>query len=136
MNKLIGKSDGKTGISTLDKTSVTIRGKDLCEDLIGSLNITAYFYFLLLGKEPKEEQIFFLDAVLVAIAEHGLTPSVQASRMTYAAGPEALQGAVAAGILGCGSVILGSSQDAGEFLSKGVNEAAELGGAINQPRGA
>ena len=130
MNKLIGKSDGKTGISTLDKTSVTIRGKDLCEDLIGSMNITAYFYFLLLGKEPKEEQIFFLDAVLVAIAEHGLTPSVQASRMTYAAGPEALQGAVAAGILGCGSVILGSSQDAGEFLSKGVNEAAELGGAI------
>ena len=59
-----------------------------------------------------------LDACLVAIAEHGLVPSVQAARMTYAAGPEAMQGAVAAGILGCGSVILGSAENAGRFLAK------------------
>ena len=54
----------------------------------------------------------------MAIAEHGLVPSVQAARMTYAAGPEAMQGAVAAGILGCGSVILGSAEQAGRFLAK------------------
>jgi citrate synthase len=53
---------------------------------------------------------------LVAIAEHGLVPSVQASRMTYAAAPDALQGAVAAGILGCGSVILGASETAGRLF--------------------
>ena len=57
---------------------------------------------------PAQRQV--LDATLVAIAEHGLVPSVQASRMTYAAAPEALQGAVAAGILGCGSVILGAGR--------------------------
>jgi citrate synthase len=54
----------------------------------------------------------------VAIAEHGFVPSVQASRMTLAAAPEALQGAVAAGILGCGSVVLGSSDAAGRFLAE------------------
>ena len=59
-----------------------------------------------------------LDATLVAIAEHGLVPSVQASRMTYAAAPDALQGAVAAGILGCGSVILGASETAGRLFTE------------------
>ena len=57
-----------------------------------------------------------IDATLVAIAEHGLVPSVQASRMTLAAAPDALQGAVAAGILGCGSVILGASESAGKLF--------------------
>eukprot|EP01042_Synura_sphagnicola_P012313 gene12313-15672_t len=75
-----------------------------------------------------------IDATLVAIAEHGLVPSVQASRMTFAAAPDAFQGAVAAGILGCGSVILGASETAGRMFSeiqslvyqgKSVREAAE-----------
>jgi len=57
-----------------------------------------------------------LNATLVAIAEHGLVPSVQASRMTLAAAPDAIQGAVAAGILGCGSVILGASETAGRLF--------------------
>jgi citrate synthase len=50
-------------------------------------------------------------------------PSVQASRMTLAAAPEALQGAVAAGILGCGSVILGAAQNAGHLLHDIVTRA-------------
>src|SRR5690606_34889593 len=50
--------------------------------------------------------------------EHGLVPSVQASRMTLAAAPDALQGAVAAGILGCGSVILGASEACGVLLDE------------------
>jgi citrate synthase len=44
--------------------------------------------------------------------------------MTLAAAPEALQGAVAAGILGCGSVILGASQNAGHLLHDVVTRAS------------
>ena len=113
----IGKLDAPyTAISTSDASAITVRGRDLCRDLIGKTDFTDYFFFLLMGKDPTPDQRFFVNALLVAIAEHGLVPSVQAARMTLAAAPEALQGAVAAGLLGAGSVVLGSAEAAGRFL--------------------
>jgi len=113
----IGKQDAPfTAISTSDAASITVRGRDLCNDLIGKIDFVDYFFLLLMGKEPDANQRFFVNALLVAIAEHGLVPSVQAARMTYASGPEAVQGAVAAGLLGSGSVVFGSGEAAGIFL--------------------
>ncbi len=113
----IGKQDNPfTAISTADAASITVRGKDLCSELIGKIDFTDYFFLLLMGKAPDDNQRFFVNALLVAIAEHGLVPSVQAARMTLAAAPEAIQGAVAAGLLGSGSVVLGSAETAGYFL--------------------
>ena len=124
----IGKmGEAKSAICTADETSITIRGKDLCHELMGEKSFTEFFLFLLLGRQPTEDQTFFLDAALVALAEHGLTPSVQAARMTLAAGPEAFQGAVAASILGSGSVVLGSSEAAGSFLVDCLAEAERSG---------
>jgi citrate synthase len=68
----------------------------------------------------------------VAIAEHGLVPSVQAARMTLAAAPEAWQGAMAAGLLGVGSVVAGSSEVAGRLLVALVTEARRDGGSSEQ----
>jgi citrate synthase len=76
---------------------------------------------------PDEKQRRMLDATLVAIAEHGLVPSVQVARMTLAASPEAVQGAVAAGLLGCGSVILGASETSGAFF-RDIREEAQASG--------
>lgn len=122
----IGKQDNPfTAISTSDEASITVRGKDLCSELIGQMGFTDYFFFLLSGRKPTDNQRFFIDAVLLAIAEHGLVPSVQAARMTYAAAPEALQGAVAAGLLGCGSVVLGSTEACGRFLSELIAESRQ-----------
>ncbi len=87
------------------------------------MSFTEYLWFLLCGQLPGDAQKRVLDATLVAIAEHGLVPSVQAARMTYAAAPEALQGAVAAGILGCGSVILGAAESAGRMLADVVERS-------------
>jgi citrate synthase len=114
---LIGKAgSATTSISTADAASVTVRGRDLASDLMGRLTFTEYFHLLVTGREPSEAQRFFLDLLLVAIAEHGLVPTNQAARMTYAADPGALQAAVAAGILGCGSVVLGTAELCGRFL--------------------
>jgi citrate synthase len=112
-----------SAISTSNQDTILVRGRDLAGTLIGSIGFTEHFWLLLTGALPSATQRRVLDATLVAIAEHGLVPSVQAARMTLAAAPEALQGAVAAGILGCGSVILGSSEAAGQLF---IQIAAEI----------
>ena len=105
-----------TRISQAYSDRVEVRGRDLAGDVMGRLTFTEYFHLLLTGEEPSEEQRYFLDLVLVAIAEHGLMPTNVAARMTLAADPESLQGAVAAGILGCGPVILGTSEECARLL--------------------
>ena len=126
----IGKQDQHfTAISTSDAESIVVRGRDLCADIIGQMDFTTYFWLLVTGEEPNAKQKFFANAVLAAIAEHGLVPSVAAARMTYAAAPEAFQGAVAAGLLGCGSVVLGSAEVCGRFLNEGVTATKNEGAA-------
>jgi citrate synthase len=120
----IGKQDVRaSAIATSDAERIRVRGMDLCEELIGAIDFTSYFWLLVTGSTPSDSQRQLADAVLVAIAEHGLVPSVIGARMTYAAAPEALQGAVAAGLLGCGSVILGSAEAAADFLQDCLREA-------------
>src|SRR3989449_4873099 len=96
---------------------VEVRGRDLAGDLMGRLSFTEYFHLLLTGREPSDDERFFLDLLLVSIAEHGLMPSNVAARMTLAADPGSLQSAVAAGILGAGPVILGAAEDCALLLA-------------------
>src|SRR5438105_324491 len=105
-----------TSISEVHAYRVEVRGLELCGDFMGKMNFTEYFLLLLPGDRPSTDLVALTDACLVAIAEHGLVPSVVAARMTLAAAPEAFQGAMSAGLLGCGSVILGASEVAGRLL--------------------
>jgi citrate synthase len=124
----IGKQENNlTAIATSTAENITVRGRDLCSELIGKVGFTDYFFFLVTGQMPSEVQRFFTDAVMVAIAEHGLVPSIQAARLTLAAAPEATQGAIAAGILGMGSVVAGSSEVAGRYLADLVARAKASG---------
>jgi citrate synthase len=107
---------GGTRISQAYPDRVEVRGRDLTAELMCRLSFTEHFHLLLTGEEPTEEQRYFLDLLLVAIAEHGLMPTNVAARMTLAADPASLQGAVAAGILGCGPVILGTSEECARLL--------------------
>lgn len=106
---------------------VEVRGRDLSGDLMGRLSFTEYFHLLLTGREPTDDERFFLDLLLVAIAEHGMMPTNIAARMTLAADPGSLQGAVAAGILGAGSVVLGTSEECARLL-EGAQERVASGG--------
>jgi citrate synthase len=125
-----GHDRDAAGLSRICKAypdRVEVRGRDLAGDLMGRLTFTEYFHLLLTGEEPTEEQRFFLDLLLVSIAEHGMMPTNVAARMTLAADPGSLQGAVAAGILGAGTVVLGTSEACARLLQHA--QAQVLGGA-------
>jgi citrate synthase len=125
----IGKSGPPvTRISQAYPDRVEVRGRDLTGDIMGRLSFTEYFHLLLTGREPTEDEAFFLDLLLVAIAEHGLMPTNVVARVTLAADPESLQGAVAAGILGAGPVVLGSSEECARLL-EAAQEKVAAGGA-------
>ena len=124
---------------------VEVRGRDLSGDLMGRMTFTEYFHLLLTGREATEDQRFFLDVLLVSIAEHGMMPTNVAARMTLAADPGSLQAAVAAGILGAGPVVLGTSEECALLLegaqvkvAEGAEPAAvarEIAGAIRASGG-
>ncbi len=120
---------GKAGtpvshISQAYPDRVEVRGRDLTGDLMGRLSFTEYFHLLLTGREPTDDQRYFLDLLLVTIAEHGMMPTNVAARMTLAADPGSLQGAVAAGILGCGPVILGTAESCAQLLEEAQEKVA------------
>ena len=123
-----------THISQAYPDRVEVRGRDLCGELMGGVSFSQYFHLLLTGEEPTAEQSFFLDVLLVAIAEHGMMPTNVAARMTLFADPDALQGAVAAGILGAGPVILGTSEPCARLLAAAAARVAGRRGASRRSR--
>jgi citrate synthase len=107
-----------THISRAYPDRVEVRGKSLTDDLMGKVTFTDCFHLLLVGRLPDDNERFFLDLLLVAIAEHGMMPTNVAARMTLAADPSSLQGAVAAGILGAGPVLLGTTEACAKLLDE------------------
>lgn len=113
-----GKTTTTTRIATSTTDDVFVRGKSLCNDLIGKLGFTEMVFFHITGRTPSSGQTRVLDACLVTLMEHGLTPSAIATRLVYSSAPEAMQGAVAAGLLGVGSVFVGTVEGCALLLGR------------------
>jgi len=111
-------SNPVTRLCYTDIDTIRVRGKDLCAELVGKLTFTEMMLLHLTGAMPTEQQVRIVDAVLITIMEHGMTPSAIAARQTYFGAPESLQGAVAAGILGVGTRFAGTSGDCVTLLEE------------------
>jgi citrate synthase len=107
-----------TSIATSTPEDVFIRGRSLCRELIGRLSFTEMMVFQMLGRMPTPAQTALVDACLVTLMEHGLTPSALSTRLVYSSAPEAMQGAVAAGLLGVGSVFVGAMEGAAALIAR------------------
>lgn len=110
------------GHSTSDR--VVVRGRDLAGTILGHQSFPWGVFLHLTGREPTPGEEAVLDALLLTLMEHGLTPSALVTRLTHLGAPEALQGAVAAGLLGLGDVFGGSAEAAAAMLRR----ARELDG--------
>ena len=118
-----------TSLGTSSGTTITLLGQDLANDLMGNVSFGELSYWLITLRRPTPQQARLFEAVLLGLADHGFTPTAIAARLTYLSAPDAIQGALAAGILGGGSRFLGVTEDTGRFLAEVLAAAAQDAGA-------
>ena len=115
-----------TSLGTSDADTITLLGQDLAADLMGKVSFGELALWLVTQRRPTSGQVAVFEAVLVALADHGFTPTAIAARLTYLSAPDSVQGALAAGLLGGGSRFLGVTEDTGRFLADALAEAAGI----------
>src|SRR4051794_6767570 len=105
-----------TSLGTADADQIRLLGEDLTADLMGQVGFGELAFWLVALRRPTPSEVRVFEAVLVALADHGFTPTAIAARLTYLSAPDSLPGALAAGLLGGGSRFLGVTGDWGMYL--------------------
>lgn len=116
------KLRSQMGWSTVDK--IVVRGHDLPNELIGHIGLGDMAFLEIVGRRPNDKESELFNAILVTLVEHGMTPQAMATRLVSMAAPEAIQGAVAAGLLGVGSVFAGGSEQTAKVLQDALKDRA------------
>ncbi|WP_343233645.1 citryl-CoA lyase [Streptomonospora sp. PA3] len=117
-----GSADGAglsfpTSLGTSTASTISLLGRDLAGDLMGEVGFGELVLWMVTQRRPTPGRVRLFEACLVALADHGFTPTAIAARLTYLSAPDSLQGAMAAGLLGGGSRFLGVTEDTGRFLA-------------------
>src|SRR5277367_3006268 len=113
-----------TSLGTSDADTISLLGQNLADDLMGKVGFGELTFWMVTQRRPTQSEVRVFEAVLVALADHGFTPTAIATRVTYLSAPDSVQGALAAGLLGGGSRFLGVTEDAGRFLAGALAGAA------------
>ncbi len=106
-----------TSLGVSDATTIRLLGHDLAGELMGQVGFGELALWMLARRRPSAGEVRVFESVLVALADHGFTPTAIAARLTYVSAPDSLQGALAAGLLGGGSRFLGVTEDCARFLA-------------------
>ncbi len=106
-----------TSLGTSDADHIRLLGHEVADDLMGTVGFGELAFWLVALRRPTASEVRVFESVLVALADHGFTPSAIAARLTYLGAPDSLQGAIAAGLLGGGSRFLGATEDTGRYLA-------------------
>ena len=112
----------RTDIGWSNASSITMFGKDFPSEILGHLNLGDMGFLELTRRFPNAAESRMFNAMVVTLVEHGITPSALVARLTYLGAPESLQGAVAAGLNGLGTVFVGSMEGAARILRETMPE--------------
>ena len=115
--------DFPTSLGTSDAEHMNLLGQDVAGDLMGKVGFGELAFWLITQRRPTPGEARLFEAVLIGLADHGFTPTAIAARLTYLSAPDAVQGALAAGLLGGGSRFLGVTEDTGRFLADVLAQA-------------
>jgi citrate synthase len=107
-----------TSLGTSEGSTMMLLGQDVAGDLMGQVSFGELAYWLVTLERPTPQQSRLFEAVLIGLTDHGFTPTAIAARLTFLSAPDAIQGALAAGLLGGGSRYLGVTEDTGRFLAE------------------
>jgi citrate synthase len=116
----------RSAITRATPDSVHVHGLDLTE-LLGNVNLGDFAFLELFKRLPDERESVLVNAMIVSLVEHGVTPSVIAARMTIMGAPESLQGAVAAGLMGLGNTFVGTIEGAAKVCQEELPGAGRHG---------
>jgi citrate synthase len=116
----------RTGLGASDADHIWLLGHDLADDLLGKITFGELAYWMVTKRRPTDGQRVLFEAVLVALADHGFTPTAISARVTYLSAPDSLQGAIASGLLGGGSRFLGVTEDSANFLHAAIAELDDV----------
>lgn len=117
-----------TNIARSDERTITIRGKDLVGELIGRRSFSEMVFFLIRNRFPSADEVRVLDACLVTLMEHGLTPSAIVTRVLADNVPGEAQVAMAAGLLAVGDVFVGTIEGCARVLKEGMDKGTDRAG--------
>ena len=115
----------RTDIAWSNEDRILVHALDLPTEIIGKFSLGDFAFLELTGRKPNEDESIVFNALAVTLVEHGLTPSVLSTRLTYLGAPESLQGAVAAGLLGLGNTFAGTMEGAARILQVHLNKAPD-----------
>ncbi|MEZ5259826.1 MAG: citrate/2-methylcitrate synthase [Ilumatobacteraceae bacterium] len=116
----------RSGLGTSDADTIWLLGQNLADDLLGKVTFGELAYWMAAKRRPTPGQLTLFEAVLVALADHGFTPTAIAARLTFLSAPDSIQGAIASGLLGGGSRFLGVTEDSANFLHRAIEQLDEL----------
>ena len=110
----------RTAIATSDDTHIWIHGYDVT-DLMTRADFTDTIFLLHRGRLPNYGEKRILNAILIAVADHGAgAPSCAAARLAASGNRQSPSAAVAAGILAIGDEHGGAGSACMELIAAGV----------------
>jgi citrate synthase len=112
----------RIGTPITDTTSLKMCGRDTLTAILGKMSFAEAFYLIVTDREAGETERKVMDAALIVLMDHGITPTAMVARLVADSVPDQPQMGIAAGLMMIGDKFAGTMSRAGEYLLEGIDK--------------